>query len=187
MFFRGRRRRGREKSSCHRHSLSSKSKRQRVLWPLRARSHAFSTCPLRSLVIALRLPMAARWTPLRRPPQPWPHQLPLRLPTPSKRSPCRSPPNRRPGPSWLSTPLPSCRLRRPPATPARWAASPHSYPGPCPWALCPPLCWPLPLLSQLRSMPTRPSPCYRPSLFPWSPSLPTKLPPVLCRLSRDSK
>ena len=140
MFFRGRRRRGREKSSCHRHSLSSKSKRQRVLWPLRARSHAFSTCPLRSLVIALRLPMAARWTPLRRPPQPWPHQLPLRLPTPSKRSPCRSPPNRRPGPSWLSTPLPSCRLRRPPATPARWAASPHSYPGPCPWALCPPLC-----------------------------------------------
>ncbi|XP_049713576.1 transcription factor 7-like 1 isoform X2 [Elephas maximus indicus] len=135
-----RKRRGREKSSCHRRSHSNKPKRQRVLWPLRARSHVFSTCPLRSPVTALPPPTVACWTPPLPPLPPWPHQLPLLQPTRSKLSPSPSPPSQRPEPSWLSTRLPSCqpRLQAPPL--ARWAASLPCCPGPSLLGPCPQLC-----------------------------------------------
>lgn len=157
-----------------------------MLWPPRARSHVFSTCPPRSPVTALPPPTGACWTPRPPPLQRWPHQLPLLPPIRSKPSPSPSPPNQKPGPSWLSTLLPSCQLRLQPPLLARWAASLPSCPGPSPLGPCPQLCWPLPRPFPRHSMPTRPSRCYRPSLFPWSPSLPTKLPPDPCRLSHDS-
>ncbi|XP_030889888.1 transcription factor 7-like 1 isoform X3 [Leptonychotes weddellii] len=111
-----------------------------VLWPPKARSHVFSTCPLRSPVTALPLPTAACWTPRPPPPQPWRPRLPPRRRTRSKPSPSPSPPSRRAGPSWLYTRLPSCQPRRQPLPPARWAASPRSSPGRSPSGPCPQLC-----------------------------------------------